>query len=112
MSTYTQIFYHIIFSTKNREASLKKENREQVYKFISGILKNNKCVPYAIGGVEDHIHILTHLHPTKALSSIIKDIKIASSIFIKNNHQQSSFRDELVDLLEEYNVQYDPMFLH
>jgi putative transposase len=86
MSTYTQIIYQIVFSTKNRKKSLSTaEKRKEVFKYIWGVLKNKKCHLYRINGVEDHIHIVTHLHPTIALSSLVKDIKLASSSFIKND---------------------------
>lgn len=84
MSTYTQILYQIMFSTKNRELTLEKENRDELFKYIWGILKNKKCHLYRIGGVSDHIHIVTHLHPAVALSTLIKDIKLASTEHIKN----------------------------
>ena len=85
MSTYTQILYQIVFSTKNREQILKpEEKRKELFKYIWGILKNKKCHLYQIGGVADHIHIVTHLHPEVALSSLIKDIKLASSEYIKD----------------------------
>jgi len=83
MSTYTQILYQIVFSTKNRKKTLHKDNREVLFKYISGILKNKKCHLYQINGVEDHLHIVTHVHPTVALAGLIKDIKIAGSGFIK-----------------------------
>lgn len=83
MSTHTQILYHIVFGTKFRSPSLEKENRKMLFKYFWGILKNNKCHVYRINGVEDHVHILTHIHPTVALSSLVKDMKVASNIFIK-----------------------------
>ena len=46
---------------------------------------------YIINGVEDHIHIVTHLHPTVSLSSLVKDIKLASSIYIKENNLFKDF---------------------
>jgi putative transposase len=85
MSTYTQILYQIVFSTKNRERTLSKDKREDLFKYISGIIRNKKSHLYQIGGIEDHIHIVTHLHPTIALSDLVKDIKLASTIFIKEN---------------------------
>ncbi|MBC7696256.1 MAG: IS200/IS605 family transposase [Burkholderiales bacterium] len=85
MSTYTQIIYQIVFSTKNRERTLQKERRDDLYIYIWGLLKNKECHLYRIGGVEDHVHILTHLHPTVSLSSLVKDIKLASSKYIKEN---------------------------
>ena len=83
MSTYTQILYQIVFSTKNRERTLLKENRDELFKYIWGVLKNKNCHLYRINGVEDHLHILTHLHPAVSLSSLVKDIKISSSLHIK-----------------------------
>ncbi len=83
MSTYTQILYQIVFSTYNREQTLLKPNREELYKYIWGIIKNKNCHLYQIGGISDHLHIVTHLHPTVALASLVKDIKIASSEHIK-----------------------------
>ncbi len=83
MSTYTQILYQIVFSTKNREPALVSIHRNDLYRYISGILENKKCHLYQINGVEDHLHILTHIHPSIALSDLVKDIKLASTKFIK-----------------------------
>ena len=85
MSTYTQILYQIVFSTKNREQTLSKNNRDELYKYIWGVLKNKNCHLYRIGGITDHIHIVTSLHPSIALASLIKDLKLASSDHIKTH---------------------------
>lgn len=86
MSTYTQILYQIVFGTKNNEKTMIESSQEILYKYIWGILKNKKCHLYRINGMEDHIHIVTHLHPTVALAYLIKDIKIASSEYIKSEN--------------------------
>jgi len=83
MSTYTQILYQIVFSTKNREKTMIESGQEKTYKYIWGILKKKKCHLYRIGGIEDHIHIITHVHPTVAVAYLIKDIKLATSNYIK-----------------------------
>ena len=83
MSSYTQIIYHVVFSTKNRERALGKPRRDDLYRFIWGVLQKRQCHLYRIGGVEDHVHILTSLHPTIALSDLIKEIKTSSSSWIK-----------------------------
>ncbi len=83
MATFTQILYQLVFSTKNREHTLTKEHREQLYYYIWGILKNNKCTLYRINGVEDHLHIATHIHPSVSVSDLVKDIKVSTSIWIK-----------------------------
>ncbi|MDZ7767307.1 MAG: IS200/IS605 family transposase [Melioribacteraceae bacterium] len=91
MSTYTQILYHITFSTKQRKPSLHNENRSKLFKYIWGLLQNKNCHLYRINGVEDHIHIATHLHPTISLSDLIKDIKLSTTEFIKNEKIFSNF---------------------
>ena len=85
MGTYTQILYQLVWSTEHRAKVMLQEQRPRLFKYITGILANHKCHLYRINGVEDHLHILTHLHPTVALSDLIKTIKISSSNFIKSN---------------------------
>ncbi len=92
MGTYTQIIYQIVIGTRYREKVLTKNNREELFKFINGILQNKKCVLYQVNGVEDHIHIVTHIHPTVALASLVKDIKLACSLYIKENNLFPHFR--------------------
>ena len=92
MSTYTQILYQIVFSTKGRETTLSNPNRQELFKYISGILNNKNCHLYRINGVEDHLHIVTHLHPSVSLSSLLKDIKLASSEHIKKSGLFQNFR--------------------
>jgi REP element-mobilizing transposase RayT len=83
MSTYTQILYQIVFGTRHHEMTLVKEHRESLYKYIWGILEKKKCHLYRINGIENHLHILTHLHPSVALADLIKDIKLATTEHIK-----------------------------
>ena len=83
MSSFTQLLYHIVFSTKDRNPVMISPNREELFKYIWGILKNKNCVLYRINGVEDHVHILTQIHQSLAVADVIKDIKVASSIMIK-----------------------------
>jgi putative transposase len=86
MNTYTQIMYQIVFTSKNHEKTMNAENRQELYKYIWGILKNKKCHLYRIGGISDHLHIVTHLHPVVSLASIVKDIKVASAAYIKTKN--------------------------
>jgi putative transposase len=84
MSTHTQIFYQIVFGTKNRLPTIDRIYDKELYKYIYGITKEKKCKLYRINGIEDHIHIFTDLHPTISLSNFVKDIKVASSIWMKD----------------------------
>ncbi|MBI5218775.1 MAG: transposase [Bacteroidia bacterium] len=83
MSAYTQIIYQIVFGTYKHEKTMTPDGRPALHKYISGIIRNKKCKLYQINGVEDHLHIVTHLHPSIALADMVKDIKIASSKWIK-----------------------------
>jgi len=85
MSTHTQICYHIVFSTKERVPALKADRREDLFRYIWGILKNRESHLYRINGTEDHLHILTSLHPTVNLADLVKKIKTGSSLWIKEN---------------------------
>jgi putative transposase len=84
MSTHTQIFYQIVFGTKHRLPTIDRMHDIELYKFIYGITKEKKCKLYRINGIEDHIHIFTDLHPTVSLSNFVKDIKVSSSIWMKD----------------------------
>jgi REP element-mobilizing transposase RayT len=59
--------------------------------YVCGILNNKKCHLYCIGGVSDHLHILTHINPTAALSSLVNDIKLASTEYIKTKKLFKNF---------------------
>lgn len=82
---YRQIFYQIVFTTKYRKPSLNLENDAELYKYIWRIIKNNKCKLYRINGMPDHIHIFTDLHTTVCLSDLVKDIKVASNLWMKKS---------------------------
>jgi putative transposase len=83
MSSYRQIIYQIVFSTKYRKPTISENHCEELYKYIWGIIKNNNCKLYRINGIEDHIHIVSDLHPSKALADYVKDIKVGSSLWMK-----------------------------
>lgn len=92
MATFTQILYQIVFSTKNAEDTMVLVETEKLYRYIWGILKNKKCILYQINGTKNHLHILTHIHPTIAVSDLIKDIKVSSSVWIKEEKIFPDFR--------------------
>lgn len=91
MSTYTQILYHVVFATKDRRPVLSDSRREDLFRYVSGVIKNNDCQPVWIDGVRDHIHVLLSLHPTVALAGLVKDIKVASSVWIKQKRVFPNF---------------------
>ncbi|SDZ06882.1 MULTISPECIES: IS200/IS605 family transposase [Rhodonellum] len=91
MSTYSQLLYHIVFSTFNRSATLHEDGRPELFAYIWGILKNKKCHLYRINGMEDHLHIFTHIPTSISVASLVKDIKLGSSKMIKHNNLFEKF---------------------
>lgn len=92
MSNFRQIFYQIVFSTKDRVPAITEEYETDLYKYIWGIIKNKKCTLYRINGMPDHLHIFSDLHPTVCLSDFVKDIKIASNLWMKESGKFPNFK--------------------
>ena len=84
-NTYTQLYIQFVFAVKAREALISKEWKDDLYKYISGIVQNNKSKMLAINGMPDHIHIFIGYKPNIALPDLVKDIKIASNLWINEN---------------------------
>ncbi|MBL7214331.1 MAG: transposase [Phycisphaerae bacterium] len=91
MATYTQVLYHLVYGTKNHRGTLDLEQHDEVCRYIVGILRNKNCFVYKVGGYIDHLHILTSLHSSLALANVIKDIKLATSDWIKKEKKLSIF---------------------
>jgi REP element-mobilizing transposase RayT len=83
MATFTQILYQIVFSTKNAENTMVLSESEKLYRYLWGVLKNKKCKLYQLNGTENHLHVVTHVHPSVSVSSLVKDLKVSSSGWIK-----------------------------
>ena len=81
-NTYTSLFYHIIFSTKNREPWLVPDIEQRVWAFIGGIARSHKMTAVQVGGIEDHIHALVMAPPTIAPCQIAQILKGESSKWI------------------------------
>ncbi len=92
MSSYRQILYHIIFRTKDSELTLPLAQNDELYKYIWGFVKQKNCVLYRINGMEDHIHMLSDLHPSIALADFIRDLKVSTSIWLKENPLFPNFK--------------------
>ena len=82
--TYSQIYIQVVFAVKNREALIEKCWEQQLYKYITGIVKNKGQLLIAINGVSDHIHFLIRLRPSCRLSDLVREIKKSTSIFVND----------------------------
>ncbi len=81
-NTYTQINIHVVFSVKGRENIITAKFKSELFKYISGILNNTKQFSLAVNGYKDHVHLFFEMHPTTALSDIIRIVKTNSSKWI------------------------------
>jgi REP element-mobilizing transposase RayT len=87
----TQIYVHIIFSTKKRFPFLKDDEiREEMFKYIAKILIEKQSFPIIVNGVEDHIHILCNFSKNIALSELVATIKRNTSLWIKTKSSDYS----------------------
>ncbi len=80
--TYSQIYIQVVFSPFGRENCICENWSEELYKYISGIVRNKGQKLIAINGMPDHVHIFIGMKPSIAISNLVKDIKNNSSIFI------------------------------
>lgn len=83
-NTFSQIYLHLIFAVKGRENLISKNWKDELYKYISGIISSKKQKLYIINGVANHIHILISVSPDTAISDLTRDIKANSSRFIND----------------------------
>ena len=146
-NTYSQIYIQIVFAVKGRECFIKESFREELQKYIAGIIAGKKQKLFAIYCMPDHVHILVSMKPALSISDLVRDIKASSSGFIKEkkwinsdfswqegfgafsyhksqaknvvdyilhqpeHHRKVTFRQEYLDFLNEYEIEYDEKYL-
>lgn len=81
-STHTSLRFHIIFSTKGRLPLITQDWRDRLHPYLGGIVKGLEGIPLAIGGIEDHVHLLVGLRSKHRLDYFLRDLKADSSAWI------------------------------
>jgi putative transposase len=84
-NTYTQLLVQLVFAVKGRRSLVAESFREQVEKYMCGILTNHQCKPLAVYCNPDHCHLLFGLHPTQSVADVAKAVKANSSRYINEN---------------------------
>ncbi|MGD1960102.1 MAG: IS200/IS605 family transposase [Fulvivirga sp.] len=146
-NTYSQIYIQIVFAVRGRQNLIAENNREELQKYISGIVTNRGQKLISIYCMPDHIHLLVGLKPSLAIADLVRDVKAGSSKFIKekgwmksrfewqegygafsyshsqlknvigyiNNqkehHRGNTFKEEYVDFLHKFNVDFNDQYL-
>ena len=85
-NTYTQLYTHIVFTVKGRYNLIPSNHREDLQKYITGIIQNKNCKVMAIYANPDHIHIFVSMSPEISVSSLVREIKANSSRWINNKN--------------------------
>lgn len=145
--SYSQIYIQYVFAVKGRENLLQNPWREEVFKYMAGIIKAKNQKPLIVNGVADHVHLFVGLKPSMNIADLVRDIKNNSSNFIneqkwirakfswqegygafsyahsqiddvyryisnqETHHYKRSFRDEYLDFLQKFAVNYDEKYL-
>ena len=146
-NTYTQIHIHFVFAVKFRNGIIQSQWKDNLYKYITGIVQNKNHKLLAINGMSDHIHILIGIRPSQSISDLMKDVKQGSSLWINENkftnrhfewqegygafsysmsqinsvieyiknqeihHKKRTFREEYIEFLEKFEIDYDEKFI-
>ena len=81
-NTYTQLYIQFVFAVQNRISLIQSAWEDELYKYITGIVKHNNHKMIAINGIPDHLHLFVGLHPTQSISDVMKMVKGESSEWI------------------------------
>ncbi len=91
--SYAQNHIHLVFSTKNRERLISNKMQERLWPYMTGICKNHDMLPFAVGGMPDHVHLLFRLPPTLALARAITLIKSNSSKWMSEHGRYFAWQE-------------------
>ncbi|HEY9123370.1 MAG TPA: IS200/IS605 family transposase [Bacteroidales bacterium] len=81
-NTYTQIHIQVVFSLQNRECIIGKQWKDELYKYITGIIQNHHHKLLTINGMPDHLHIFFGMRPSESISELMQQLKSDSSKWI------------------------------
>lgn len=90
-STYLSLHYHLVFSTKNREARIAAAWRSRLHEYLGGTVRGLGGFSNEVGGVADHVHLLVGLKATHCLADLMRELKKASSIWVHEEIGDKSF---------------------
>ena len=95
--SFTNLKYHIVFSTKSRQRALTPEVKPRLVKYMGGIVRNVKGAFFEADGPEDHIHLAIGIHPSIAVSALVRDLKSNATRWLREtfpSHREFQWQDE------------------
>ncbi len=90
-NSFSQLCIHLVFAVKYRSALIPLDHKENLHRYITGIITHHDCKLITINSVADHIHIFIGLHPKIALSDLVRDVKSNATLYIKGKTGMSNF---------------------
>jgi REP element-mobilizing transposase RayT len=90
-STYLALYYHLIFSTADRQPSIKPEWRSRLHEYLGGTVNKLGGQSLGVGGTNDHVHLLVELQATHCVADFMRELKKASSSWIRSNTPCENF---------------------
>jgi putative transposase len=92
-NTYTQTYFHLVFAVKNRDALIRKEWKDEMEMYITGIIQNHKHKLLAIGSMPDHTHIFVGYNVNQLIPDLVEEIKTSSNAWLRQK-RYSRFKFE------------------
>jgi putative transposase len=92
-NTYTQCYFHLVFSVRNRDALIRREWKGELERYVTGIVQNHRHKMLVIGTMPDHVHILIGYNVNQLIPDLVEEIKTSSNTFIKGK-RLSKFKFE------------------
>lgn len=83
-NTFSQIYLQFVFAVKHRESLIARKHKEELHKYITGLVQNRKCKMLAVHCMPDHAHLFVGWKPTILISDFVKEIKVESNEFIND----------------------------
>ena len=83
--SFTNLLYHIVFSTKHREPMISTDVEGRIHRYLGGIIRGQSGIALEINGMPDHVHILAKLSQNKSIKDVLRDLKADSSGWIHDN---------------------------
>ena len=84
-NTYSQIYLQVVFAVEGRQNLIRRENKEELHKYLTGVVAERQQKLLAVHSMPDHTHMLVGLRPSMALSDLVHDVKIATANFVNRN---------------------------
>ena len=81
-NTYSQIYLQFVFAVRNRRALISKDHKEELHKYLTGLVTHRKAKMLAVNSMPEHTHLFVGFKPVISISDFMKEIKVESNEFI------------------------------